>query len=155
MIVILLLAMNLMATGGIMGYLVMGQGRGGRENRIGGGVLSDQLGTGEKYLLYIGLNDKDTYTQLLSDEEARDLVSSICVKYTGGYTASQAKGGWMDETDTLTQENTLVYAFYDVGEEQLVSIMDEILERLNQNSILVERQEAVYTYYSGRQESGS
>ena len=56
----------------------------------------------------------------------------------------------MDGTDTLTQENTLVYAFYEVTEEQLVNIMEEILTALNQNSILLEKQEAIYTYYSGK-----
>ena len=77
------------------------------------------------------------------------MVNAICAKYVGGYTASDAKGGWVDETDTLTQENTLVYSFYEITEEQLVQVMDEILKQLNQNSILVERQEAVYTYYYG------
>lgn len=105
--------------------------------------------TGEKYILYIGTNDKDTYTQLIPTEEARDKVNAICAKYVGGYTVSDARGGWVDETDTLTQENTLVYSFYEVTEEQLRQIMDDVLKELNQNSILVEKQEAVYTYYSG------
>lgn len=105
--------------------------------------------TGEKYILYIGTNDKDTYMQLIPPEEARDKVNTICAKYVGGYTSSASKGGWVDETGTLTQENTLVYSFYDVTEEQLRQIMYDVLKELNQNSILVEKQEAVYTYYSG------
>ena len=87
---------------------------------------------------------------MISTEEAREIVNEICIKYVDGYTASEAKGGWVDETDTLTQENTLVYAFYEVTEEQLVNIMEEILTALNQNSILLEKQEAIYTYYSGK-----
>lgn len=75
-------------------------------------------------------------------------MNSICAKYSGGYTVSDAKGGWVDETANLTQENTFVYVLYDVTEEQLVSIMDEVLMKLNQSSILVEKQDVVYRYYS-------
>lgn len=104
-----------------------------------------------KYILYIGTNDKDTYTQEIPMEEAKNIVNEICVKYVDGYTVSDAKGAWVDETDTLTQENTLVYIFYDVTEEQLEKIMDEVLRELNQNSILIEYQKTEYSYYSGRQ----
>lgn len=119
-----------------------------------GGVLSGQLETGEKYILYIGTNDKETYTQLIPTEEAREMVDEICAKYTGGYTESDARGGWTDETGTLTRENTLVYEFYQIEEETLVQIMDEILAALNQNSILVEKRAVSYTYYSGGQNGG-
>ena len=140
---------DLILSVGIIIYLVAGQT--GQTGELPGQetVLNQQMETGEKYILYIGTNDKDTYTQLIPTEEARGKVNAICAKYVGGYTVSDARGGWVDETDTLTQENTLVYSFYEVTEEQLRQIMDDVLKELNQNSILVEKQEAVYTYYSG------
>lgn len=152
-VVILLLVINFLMSVGIIGFLAIqytDRGQAGQEARAEGSMLTEQMETGEKYVLYIGTNDKDTYTQLIPTEEARDIVNAICTKYVDGYTASEAKGGWVDETDTLTQENTLVYAFYEVTEEQLVNIMEEILTALNQNSILLEKQKAIYTYYSGK-----
>lgn len=101
-----------------------------------------------QYTLYIGTNDKDTYTQLIPLDEARDIVNEICTKYVEGYTASEATGGWVDQTGTLTQENTLVYSFYDTTEEQMKLIMDDVLKELNQNSILIERAHSDYEYYS-------
>lgn len=144
---ILLLVFNLLLSGGIIGYLAS---EAVREAESGAGFLTASMDSGVKYVLYIGTNDKDTYQQEIPTEEAKEIVNSICTKYTGGYTASDAKGGWVDETDTLTQENTLVYAFYDITEDQLVCIMNDVLLELNQNSILVEKQHAVYTYYSGQ-----
>lgn len=129
----ILLAVNLLVSFSIAGFLIL-----------------KETNKAPKYILYIGTNDKDTYTQEIPLEEARNIVNAICAKYVDGYTALDAKGGWVDETDTLTQEDTLVYIFFDVTKEQLNSIMDEILEKLNQNSILVERQEATYMYYSGK-----
>lgn len=145
--VILLLVFNLLLSGGIIGYLAS---KNIREAEPETGLLTVSMDSGTKYLLYIGTNDKDTYQQEIPTEEAKEIVNSICTRYTGGYTASDAKGGWVDETDTLTQENTLVYAFYDVTEDQLICIMNDVLRELNQNSILVEKQYAVYTYYSGQ-----
>ena len=63
---------------------------------------------------------------------------------------SEAKGGWVDETGTLTEENTLVYYLSGAEEDTVILIMDEVLSALNQNSILVERQNLSYTYYSGK-----
>lgn len=140
----ILLMLNLLAAIMVIGFLLHGQQAEPRS-----GLLSAQMEAGEKYILYIGLNDKDAYTQLIPTEEAREIVNAICAKHTGGYTVSDACGGWVDETGTLTQENTLVYAFYQIDEELLIAIMDEILEALNQNSILVERAQAVSSYYSG------
>lgn len=151
--VIWLLAANFLVSACIIGYLAVWHSDGAKEGSeipAESSILAEQMETGEKYVLYIGTNDKDTYTQLIPTEEARDIVNAICTKYVDGYTISDAKGGWVDETDTLTQEHTLVYAFYEVTEEQLLYIMDEILTELNQNSILVEKQEAVYAYYSGK-----
>lgn len=147
--ILIFLVIDLILSVGIILYLVTGQDVRTQDTAKQETVLDQQMETGDKYILYIGTNDKDTYTQLIPTEEARDKVNAICTRYVDGYTASDARGGWVDETDTLTQENTLVYLFYGVTNEQLKMIMDDVLVELNQNSILVEKQNAVYTYYSG------
>ena len=120
---------------------------------VGGGTspaLSYDYAENGKYVLYIGFNDKDTYEQIIPTEEAIAAVNGICVKYVEGYTVSQAMGGWVDETGALTEETSLVYTLSGVDEAAVISIMDEVLAALNQNSILVERQSITYAYYSGK-----
>ena len=102
-----------------------------------------------KYIMYVGTNDKDTYEPAMPYEEARELANNICAKYVSGYTQTDAMGGWLDDNGMLTQENTLIYIFFDATEEQLQNIMDELIEALNQSSILIEKQEVLYTFYSG------
>ena len=102
-----------------------------------------------KYVLYIGLNDKDTCSQIIPTEEAKEIVNGICVKYAEGYTVTEANGGWIDEAGALTEEMSLVYTLCNVEEENVILVMNEVLTALNQNSILVERQNISYTYYSG------
>ena len=100
----------------------------------------------EKYLLYIGLNDKDTYQQSISNEEAAARINAICEKYVDGYSYAEMHGGWLDQMKVFTEENTLVYQFMDIGEEKIEKIMDEVLEELNQSSIMVEKEEVDYYY---------
>lgn len=146
-IILILLLINLTATGGLAVYLFAGS-----ESQDAETAVFHDMETKQKYTLYIGTNDKDTYNQLISTTKARKIVDRICTKHVEGYTSSEAKGGWVDETGALTQENTLVYSFYDVKDSQIKAIMDEVLSKLNQNSILLEIAENRSVYYYGEKE---
>lgn len=141
-IILILSVVNLCALGGIALYL--------STNSLSESSAFPESEPATRYTLYIGTNDKDTYTQLISLEEAKETVNGICAKYVEGYTVTEAQGGWVDETGTLTEEQTLVYSFTGVSEEALTSIMDEVLKELNQNSILVETSDVYHRYYYGK-----
>lgn len=150
-IVVIFLIIEALALAGIIGYLVLSQNAQNSQNtKTVGTILDYEDAENGKYVLYIGLNDKDTYEQIIPTDEAKDIVNRICTKYVEGYTVSEANGGWVDETRTLTEESTLVYILSDVKEEDMIAIMDEVLAALNQNSILIERQEYAYSFYSGK-----
>lgn len=102
-----------------------------------------------EYVLYIGLNDKDTYDQIISTQEAIQKINTICTKYVTGYTIVETQGGWVDEKNMLTQENTLVYYFRGACESDICAIMDEVLLELNQNTIMMEERTVFFTYYGG------
>ena len=102
-----------------------------------------------KYTMYIGLNDKDTYTQLISYEAAEKTVSSIALQYVEGFTAYSAKGTYKDDKDVVTSENSLVLEFEDATEDQMKAIMDEVLKALNQHSVLLEKQKVSREFYEG------
>lgn len=112
-------------------------------------IFSENASQTDKYIMYVGTNDKDTYEPVMPFEEARDLANSICAKYTSGFTQIDAKGGWLDESGELTQEDTLIYCFFDATEDQMKNIMNELIEQLHQSSILIEKQQPVYTFYTG------
>lgn len=143
-LVTVLLVINLAISGAIIVYLANEH-----DKTPSASALPFETTEQGKYVLYIGTNDKDTYTQQIPLDEAEQIVNEICSKYVEGYTVQQAEGGWVDESGILTEEQTLVYSFDTVREEDLVSIMDEVLVQLNQASILVERQDLTYCYYSG------
>ena len=141
-IIIALLAVNLAVTAFITVYtLIPGSG--------GGSVLAFESADYGQYVLYIGLNDKLTYEQIIPTDEAVEIVNEIFAKHVNGWTMHYARGGWTDETDTLTQENSLVYTIAYADEAAVIAIMDEVLVALNQNSILIERRDISSVFYSG------
>lgn len=144
-VVVILLIIEAAALIGIVAYLALEH-----NTRPAGTILEYEVAKDGQYVLYIGLNDKDTYEQIIPTGEAKDIVNHICTKYVEGYTVSEANGGWVDETGTLTEESTLVYILSDVQEKDVIAVMDEVLAALNQNSILVQRQEHAYSFYSGK-----
>lgn len=105
--------------------------------------------TDYKYTMYVGLNDKDTYKQILSDDEAEKIMSEICLKYVDGYTFSKRQGAYKNEKGVVTKENSLVFEFYDTTDEKIKDIMNEALVKFNQSSILIEKTKVNYQFYEG------
>lgn len=117
---------------------------------IAGSYLYRCLQQEKEYVLYIGLNDKDTYEQLIETQVAKQLVSAICTRYVDGFTLMEAEGAWVDENKILTSENTLIYFFREADKDEVEQIMDEVMKILNQNSIMLEERSSSYTFYYGR-----
>ena len=101
-----------------------------------------------KYTMYVGLNDKDTYEQIVPTDDAKSIIDKICIKYVDGYTIQDAKGVWTDETGEPTYENTIMCYFSAADSETIYKIADEIIEELNQNSVLIEKNYVVTDFYS-------
>ena len=104
-----------------------------------------------QYVMYIGTNDKDTYKPKFTNEEAFEIVDKICLKYFEGYTIQEATGSWIDEKNNPTHEYTIVCIFDDADRDMVYKTADEILEVLNQNTVLIETSEITIDYYSGIQ----
>jgi hypothetical protein len=99
--------------------------------------------------MYVGTNDKDTYQPEHSQEEARDIVDQVCLKYFEGYTLQDATGAWTDETGAITHEYTLVCYFDDADKDTVHKAADDIITALNQNSVLIEENQIGMEFYSG------
>lgn len=102
-----------------------------------------------QYVMYVGTNDKDTYMPVYTNEEAKDIVDKVCLKYFEGYTLQEAIGSWTDEKNNVTHEYTLVCYFDDTDEETVYKAADEVIKELNQNTVLIEKDEIVIDFYSG------
>lgn len=102
-----------------------------------------------KYTLYVGTNDSTTHTQTTPTEEMKTKVDAICEKHVEGFTVFRAGGNWFDATGAQVREDTLVYCFYNATDNQIKSVMDEVLGAFHQSALVMEKTDSNIVFYSG------
>ena len=136
--IIIVLAINLCATV-CLGVLVL-------TRNAGTMAKTEEI---NQYVMYIGTNDKDTYEQIISTDDAKSMIDAICCKYLDGYTLQDAIGSWVDDNGMPTHENTIVCYFDGADEETIHKIADDVITELNQNAVLIEKNTVETEYYHG------
>lgn len=91
------------------------------------------------YNLFIGLNDKDTYEQIIDDDFAMQTVRDIVTNIVGGATFTKSFGYWVDEFGNETKEATIVVKITATDDEHIERICAKLNHALNQNCIMVEK----------------
>ncbi|MDO4483436.1 MAG: hypothetical protein Q4C54_03080 [Clostridia bacterium] len=133
LVIILLLIVNLCATA-VFGTMLLTRKQTAYES--------------DGFLVYVGLTDKDAYTQVLSTEEAKDKLENILSRHLGGYTIIDATGGWLDETNTMKRELTLMCVMNGTDIDTVHKVCDDIFVELNVNTVLIEQKPIHMEYYS-------
>ena len=97
----------------------------------------------KKLTISIGLLDKDSKTQLISNDEAMETVNSCFLSRLDAFTVYFAKGVYTHENGQQVQENTIrveVVAFNDNDYNNTIESIKEVKKALNQESVLLEKQ---------------
>ena len=102
-----------------------------------------------QYVLYLGTNDKDTNEPVFPQEEAKEQLKKILIQRFGGYTITDANGGWVGENGTEYQEYTLVIYLSDTTIDDVHSLCDELVDVYRQSSVLIQANETTTEFYSG------
>ena len=93
----------------------------------------------KKYTLYIGLNDKDTKKQIITNEDAKKMVYDILfLNNIEGFTIYQAYGVYKHQDNTIVEENTIKIELLYVEYNTIKSIIEMLKVALNQESILLQ-----------------
>lgn len=103
-----------------------------------------------EYRLIIGLNDKDTKTQIIDTIEAVKIVQRLTIKYFGNGNISNSFGVYTHENGEIVIENSLTVSYIDFkGSLTQKAITDFILEIkliLNQESVLIQKIESTASF---------
>ena len=94
----------------------------------------------DKYILYVGLNDKDTKTQKIDTLSAYNLTNNILLNYVEGARITQAKGIYKHNNGNIVIENTLVIELLFTDKTTVETIAKELKMALNQESIAIQKQ---------------
>lgn len=94
----------------------------------------------DKYILYVGLNDKDTKTQKIDTLSAYNLTNNILLNYVEGATVTQSKGIYKHNNGNIVIENTLIIELLFTDKTTVETIAKELKMALNQESIAIQKQ---------------
>ena len=111
--------------------------------------ISDSGKKDIQYVLYLGTNDKDTNEPVFPPKEAKEQLKQILIQRFGGYTITDANGGWVGDDGTEYQEYTLVIYLSDTTIEDVHSLCDELVDVYRQSSVLIQANETTTEFYSG------
>lgn len=90
----------------------------------------------KKITLYIGLNDKDTKTQIVKTTYAqKDVINILTSHGIVGMTMQYATGLWVYEDRTIASETTLHIELMGVELPPVMAAIEDIKVKLNQESI--------------------
>lgn len=95
----------------------------------------------EKYTLSVGLNDRDSKTQKISDiESCSRIIESLNESLINGYTIYNAQGFYTHENGIQVNEKTIIIDIVNEKKEKILKACNSIKRKLNQESILVQEQ---------------
>lgn len=94
----------------------------------------------KKHTLYLGLNDKDTKTQLINTIEAYKIVSNILAADFGGGTIFEAQGIYKHDDGTIVFEKTLRIEILFAETSQIKTLVNTLKKVFNQESVAVQEE---------------
>lgn len=89
--------------------------------------------------LYIGLNDKDTKRQKLTNLDAKAEISTILFKYfPNGFTLQECQGMYKYDDGTVVCKNTIKVILFDYYMGLVSDVVKDLKLKLNQECIAIE-----------------
>ena len=93
----------------------------------------------QKYVLYVGLNDKKTKIQEINTIQAYKLITNIIINYDiDGFTILEANGYYVHDDKSITIEKSLKIEFLFTDIEIIKNIVKDIKKVLNQESVILQ-----------------
>lgn len=101
----------------------------------------------KKFIMCVGLLDKDTKKQELNTIDAFKVASNIFAQTTGGATITEGRGVYTHNDGTVIIEPTLVCTVYGGDIKDIKAAADALKVALNQESVAIEETESNSIFY--------
>ena len=100
---------------------------------------------GIKYELYIGIKDKDSYLEVLSVDDFRDILNEICSEKQISFTMLTQHGGYTHGRGYIT-ETSLRVVVIGLDEEEVTLLGERLKKKVNTDAVMITKTEIEYCY---------
>lgn len=100
---------------------------------------------GLKFEIFIGLKDKDTYDEMLSVDNFKQILSEICTEKQISFTLLTQFGGYTHNKG-YTTETSLRVIIIGISEEELIPLGNKLKEIINTDTVLITKSEIEYCF---------
>jgi len=97
-------------------------------------------------VIYIGLNDSVSKTQIFETEKYIRILKDVCCGYHTAFSFDVIEGGYIHDNGEFTKETTLQLTLIDVDSETVNEIAKDLCAFFNQESVLI-TESRIRSYY--------
>lgn len=99
----------------------------------------------KKFILYLGLNDKDTKNQKITTKQALKKCNDLLLQYVEGATVYQANGIYKHLNSQTITEKTFIIELLFTNKTTVLKISNDLKKIFNQEAIAIQ-EESVNSY---------
>jgi len=100
---------------------------------------------GTKYEIFVGIKDKDSYLEVLSVEEFKDILTEICTEKQISFTMLTQHGGYTHGKG-YTTETSLRVVIIGLNEHEVELLGQRLKKKINTDAVLITKTEIEYCY---------
>jgi len=100
---------------------------------------------GMQHEIYIGIKDKDSYEEIITVEEFKEMLADICAAKNIGFTLLTQVGGYSHNLG-YTTETSLRIVVIGADEDEIFELGERLKKQVNTDTILIARSEVEFLY---------
>ena len=100
---------------------------------------------GIKYEIFVGIKDKDSYEELLSVDDFKNILMEICLEKQINFSLITQLGGYTHDKG-YTTETSMRVVIIGANEEEIKKIADWLKLRINTDTVLVTKTKIDYCF---------
>ncbi len=100
---------------------------------------------GYKYEIFIGIKDKDSYEEVFSVEDFKDILREICIAKKINFSLLTQLGGYKHDKG-YTTETSLRIIIIGISEEEIALLGQQLKKKINTDAILITKTEIEYIF---------
>ena len=107
--------------------------------------MADIFTKGYKYVIFVGIKDKDTYEELLTVEDFIQILSEICTEKEISFTLLTQLGGY-SHNKGYTTETSLRIVIIGIEEDEIMILGERLKKEINTDAVLYTKTEIEYAF---------